>query len=85
MGSTSHSAYRAAVARGATEVWMPRLDPAVAQEIEAKRIGFIQARDGISPVGRKVASLGPFDRSRVRRWLEIMAAEMTPIASWLPT
>jgi hypothetical protein len=79
-----HGAYRAAVARGAVELWMPRLDAAVAQEIEAKRLGFVQARDAISPDGRKVAPLGGFDRSRVRTWLEAMATEMAPIMSWLP-
>lgn len=79
-----HSAYRSAVARGAVEIWMPRLDAAVAQEIEAKRVSFLQARDALSPEGRKVTPLGPFDRSRVRHWLNTMAAEMAPILSWLP-
>ena len=79
-----HSAYRGAVARGATEVWMPRLDPSVFQELEAKRLSFVQARDGILPEGRKVVPLGPFDRSRVRYWLNLMAAEMEPISSWIP-
>jgi hypothetical protein len=79
-----HSAYRAAVKRGAVEVWMPRLDAAVAQEIEAKRISFLQARDATSPEGRKVVPLGPFDRSRVRHWLNAMSTEMAPIVSWLP-
>lgn len=79
-----HSAYRAAMARGASEVWMPRLDAAVAQEIEAKRLGFVQARDALSPARRKVVPLGPFDRSRVRLWLNAVSAEMAPIASWLP-
>ena len=81
---TRHSAYQAAVARGALDVWMPRLDPAVAQEIEAKRISFTQARDAISPEGRKVGPLGPFDRARVRHWMTAMGAELAPIASWLP-
>ena len=44
-----HSAYRGAVERGAVEVWMPRLDPAVVQELEAKRLSFMQARDAIQP------------------------------------
>lgn len=79
-----HSAYRAAIERGATQVWMPRMDAAVAQEIEAKRVSFVQARDALSPEGRKVAALGPFDRSRVRHWLNTMTAEMAPIMSWLP-
>jgi hypothetical protein len=79
-----HSAYRAAVARGAVEVWMPRMEAAIAQEIEAKRVNFIQARDGLSPEGRKTIPLGPFDRLRVRQWLDNMTAEMAPIMSWLP-
>ncbi len=80
-----HSAYRATVARGAVEVWMPRLDPAVVQELEAKRLSFIQARDAIQLEARKVAPLGPFDRSRVRSWLQAMEAELGPIMSWLPS
>lgn len=79
-----HSAYKSAVERGAIEVWMPRLDAAVAQAIEAKRVSFLQARDALSPKGRKVAPFGPFDRTRVRQWLRSMAAEMAPILSWLP-
>ena len=81
---TRHSAYRAAVARGAVEVWMPRLDATVAQELEAKRLGFTQARDAVSPEGRKIMPLGPFDRARVRAWLDAMNTEMAPILSWLP-
>jgi hypothetical protein len=79
-----HSAYKSAVERGAIEVWMPRLDAAVAQAIEAKRVSFLQARDALSPKGRKVTPFGPFDRTRVRQWLRSMAAEMAPILSWLP-
>jgi hypothetical protein len=79
-----HSAYRGAVERGAVEIWMPRLDSEVAQDLESKRISFGQARDAISPDGRRVTPLAPFDRSRVRRWLNLMATEMAPIQSWLP-
>lgn len=64
---------------------MPRLDPAVVQELEAKRLSFIQARDAMQLETRKVAPLGPFDRSRVRRWLLVMEAEFAPIMSWLPS
>jgi hypothetical protein len=80
-----HSTYRAAAERGAIEVWMPRLDPAVTQEIEAKRLSFMQARDGLQPEGRNVTPLGPFDRSRVRNWLTLMEARLNPIVSWLPS
>jgi hypothetical protein len=57
----------------------------VTQEIEAKRLSFMQARDGLQPEGRKVAPLGPFDRSRVRHWLTLMEAGLNPIMSWLPS
>ena len=80
-----HSAFRSALDRGSMHLWMPALDPAVTQEIEAKRLGFMQARDAVSPESRKVTPLGPFDRSRVRRWLDIMTAEFGPIMSWLPS
>jgi hypothetical protein len=40
-----HSAYRAAIDRGAIQLWMPRLF--VAKEIEERRITFKEARDGI--------------------------------------
>jgi hypothetical protein len=77
-----HSAYRAAVDRGAATLWMPRLIPA--REVEIRRILFWQARDAIEPEGRKVAPLGPFDRERVRRWLLAMDAAFRPIESWIP-
>ena len=77
-----HSAYRAAIDRGAIQLWMPRLF--VAKEIEDRRITFKEARDGIVPEGRKVVPLGVFDRSSVHKWLNLMATEFAPIASWLP-
>jgi hypothetical protein len=80
-----HSAFRAAADRGATMIWLPRLEPSVAAEIEAKRLHFMQARDGQSPEGRRVTPLGLLDRSRVRRWLDLMATEFGPVQSWLPT
>jgi hypothetical protein len=79
-----HSVYRAAVARGAVPLWMPLLDPAVAADIEAKRLHFADARDGIVPEGRKVTPLGPFDRSRIRQWLAALEAEFGAIRSWMP-
>jgi hypothetical protein len=79
-----HSAFRAAVARGVTVVWLPRLEPSVAAEIEAKRLHFLLARDGLSPEGRRVTPLGLLDRSRVRRWLDRMTEEFEPIHTWLP-
>ena len=69
-----HSAYRAAVERGAAEIWMPRNYAAAA--IENQRLLFGQARDG--------TDLMPSDRSRAHHWLRAMEAAFAPIASWLP-
>jgi hypothetical protein len=79
-----HSAFRGAVGRGAVPIWMPRLEPEVAQEIEGKRLQFGQARDGQVPTGAKFAPIGGFERSMVRRWLDRMDMEFAPIKTWLP-
>jgi hypothetical protein len=79
-----HSAFRAAVARGAVPIWMPRLDATVAAEIEGKRLRFGQARDGQAPADQPGAILGSFNRSRVRKWMTEMDAALSPIRSWLP-
>ena len=75
-----HSVYKTAVARGAVEIWMPRLYAAKA--IEDRRIGFRQAVNGEMLEGG--LGLGPFDRSRTRHWLTAMDEAFAPIASWLP-
>lgn len=80
----AHSAFRAAVARGARVVWMPALDQDLALEIESKRLQFGQARDGIVPSGRSVTPIGGLRRSLVRRWLERMETEFAPVSAWLP-
>jgi hypothetical protein len=77
-----HSAFKAAVVRGAVPLWMPRLLPAA--EIEARRIHFATARDAIVPEGKRQTPLGGFDRARVRAWLSAMDAEFGVIRSWLP-
>ena len=79
-----HSAFRASIERGAIPIWMPRLEPEVAQEIEGKRLQFGQARDGQVPDGAKFAPIGGFERSMVKRWLEKMDQEFAPIRTWLP-
>ena len=68
----------------ATALWMPRLEPEVAAEIEGKRLTFGQARDGQVPPNAKFAPIGGFKRSMVRRWLEAMDRELGPVASWMP-
>lgn len=77
-----HSAFAAAGRRGAVPLWMPRL--LVAEEIEAKRLHFTQARDAIPRPGTRQVPLGAFDRARVRHWLDAMDREFAEIASWLP-
>src|SRR4051794_36212895 len=75
-----HSAFREAIARGATALWMPRLLPIA--EIEARRVLFGQAATGVVREGRKQAPLGPFDQGRTRAWLDAMRAELAPVRSW---
>ena len=80
-----HSAFRAAVEDGAAVIWMPRLDPPdLAQEIEAKRLQFSTARDGLVPDGRKVVPLPAIKRAIVRAWLERMDTAFAPVRTWLP-
>lgn len=79
-----HSAFKAAVGRGAIPIWMPRLEAEVAQEIEGKRLQFGTARDGLVPDGAKFPPIGGFERSMVKRWLERMDQEFAPIKTWLP-
>ena len=78
-----HSSVKAAVARGAVVIHMPRLLTAdLAREIERKRLSFANARDGIAPEG--VSPIRGTDRYLVGRWLEQMEEVFAPIASWLP-
>jgi hypothetical protein len=75
-----HSAFRAAVARGAVVIWMPRLQ--AAEQVEIRRLHFQGAVDGESGQGK--TPLGPFDRQRVANWLRHMEENFSGIASWLP-
>jgi hypothetical protein len=70
----AHSTYRAALARGAAEVWMPRNWGAGA--VERRRIGFAEAAGDGSP-------LGVLDRSRNLGWLADMDAAFAGVSSWL--
>jgi hypothetical protein len=79
-----HSAYRRAVDRGAVPVWMPTLEADVMQEIEAKRLSFVMARDGQVPPRASFPPVGGFKRSMVTRWLGRMEEAHRPVATWLP-
>jgi hypothetical protein len=77
-----HSAVKAAIARGAVLVHMPRLLPNdLVREIERKRLSFAQARDGHAPEG--ISPIRGTDQHLVRRWLEQMEEAFEPVRSWL--
>lgn len=75
-----HSVFRKAVADGAVPVFMPRLF--AAEQVEVRRLKFRDAVNG--QTGRGDAPLGPFDRARVRIWLDTMDSNFESIRSWLP-
>jgi hypothetical protein len=75
-----HSAFLAAMKRGAVPIWMPRLLPA--QQVEIRRLHFRDAAAG--EVGQGKTPPGPFDRSRVLNWLQAMDANFAGIKTWLP-
>ena len=79
-----HSSVRSALERGAVPIWLPRLEPEVMQEVEGKRLQFVQARDGQVPASASFAPIGGFERAMVRRWMERMEAAHTAISTWLP-
>ncbi len=78
-----HSAFRATEARGAVPVWMPKMDPVVALDIESKRLHFTQARDGIVPPGKTFRPAGWTQRLEVKAWLDRMTREFGGVTSWL--
>jgi hypothetical protein len=80
-----HSVFKAAVARGAHVVNMPRLYPqALALEIATKRLQFSHARDGTVPEGRTETPIRGLDCSRVKRWLDDMEAAHDAVKGGLP-
>jgi hypothetical protein len=76
--------YRAAMDRGAVEIWLPALPQGVALAIEKARVTFSHARDGDAPEGKREAAISPLERVMVREWLMAMDAEFHAIDSWLP-
>jgi len=67
-----HSAFQAALTRGAIPVRMPRLQNATA--VETKRVHFSEA----------AKTFGPFERVRVKAWLQDMETSWAGVQSWLP-
>ena len=76
--------YKAALARGAVELWMPAMPQDVALRIERAQVHFTQARDGEAPEGRKPASISLLERVMVREWLDAMDEEFQVIEGWMP-
>jgi hypothetical protein len=72
-----HSAFREVIQRGGQVAWMPRLEPRVAADLEAKRLTFVAA-------GGPSAPLAPFDAARVRFWSKAMAEQFDRVRSWVP-
>jgi hypothetical protein len=69
-----HSVLRAALDRGAQQVWMPYLTKDTARLVDARHLPFLQ-------VGN---SLGPFHGAAIRGWLKAMGEEFAPVATWWP-
>nr|WP_294516036.1 hypothetical protein [uncultured Rhodopila sp.] len=78
--------YKAALDRGAVELWLPPLTQRVALAIEKARVLFAQARDGIVPDGKRPADISAIERVAVREWLMRTEAEFADIerAGWMP-
>jgi hypothetical protein len=78
--------YKAALDRGAVELWLPALPEKIALEIERARALFRQARDGEAPAGKRAAVLSLTERAKVREWLGVIDAELSAIekAGWMP-
>jgi hypothetical protein len=77
-------AYKAALDRGAVELFMPALAQHVALPVERAKVHFRQAMNGEASEGRKPVNLSTIDRSRVREFVERMRAEFQVIDGWMP-
>ena len=79
------AAYKAALDRGAVELWMPALEPqSLALQIEQQRLQFHQARDGDVPAGRNASYISALERVMIREWMTRMDEEFAAVDTWLP-
>jgi hypothetical protein len=78
--------YKAAIDRGAVELWLPPLPQNVALAIEKARCLFAHARDGEVPAGKRAPDISLIERSMVREWLIRVEAEFHEIeqSGWMP-
>lgn len=65
---------RAAIDRGAVQLWMPQLNGDAARQCDANAWRYHQVRD----------KAGPFTASAVQTWLRRMGEAFEPIKTWLP-
>jgi hypothetical protein len=70
-----NSTYRAAIDRGAMEVWMPK--NFAARTLEERRMPFYAG-------ARKGSGIGLGDQYRAHHWIEEMNASFAPVETWLP-
>jgi hypothetical protein len=75
----NHPVFKAAVARGAQTVWMPRLEAAAG--IEARRLTFSAAEAG--KTGEDLPPLGPWSQFEITGWLKTMEENFASVAHWL--
>jgi hypothetical protein len=75
-----HPVFKAAIRRGAIQIVMPRLVPAM--DINARHLSFADAAAGKTKEG--LPPLNIFRRERVAIWLRAMETAFAPIAEWLP-
>ena len=76
--------YRAALERGAVELFLPAMPQDTALAIERKELHYSDACNGRMPDGRTVEMLKLRQRSDVARWLDAMQREFSVVESWLP-
>lgn len=70
--------YRAALDRGAVELFMPALPQKIALKVERARVQFGQA------LGDSPANLGLLEQTELRIWLDRMEEEFRAVETWLP-
>jgi hypothetical protein len=69
----AHPIFKAAIKRGAREVWFPRLG--CMQEVNSRRLSFANAEK---------AELGLTNRQRIAIWRRAVEQAIQPIVEWLP-
>lgn len=79
-----HPVYKAALDRGAVEIWLPTLDRKLSGLIERNMMHFRQAMEGVVPEGSKAPVFGPMDRMTVRDWHTQTLEAFAPVATWMP-